>query len=140
MLFQIKSLAIKPTADIPVKTADGKPVKDEAGNPLSVTMYGPASKQFQEAKHLAEARTAERNFNKFQGKPQTPLSAEDKAKERAEFLASCTVSFNHFGNGDLTGHALFMSVYTDIEIGHIADDCERDFQDRKNFLPLPGNS
>lgn len=139
-MFQIKQLAIKQTADIPVKTADGKPVKDEAGNPLSVTMYGPASKQFQEAKHQAEQRAAERNMAKYQGTPLDPITAEQKAKERAEFLADCTVSFNNFGNGDLRGHDLYMSVYTDAEIGHIADDCEKGFADRKNFLPVPANS
>lgn len=139
-MFNIKSLAIAATAVLAIRNAAGEPQLDDAGNALSITLYGPGSKQHQAAKHKSEERNNTRAISRMQGKADAKLSAQDKLAERAEFLASCTVSFNHFGLDGLTGHELHKAVYSDIEIGHIADDVDKFLGERANFLPSPANS
>lgn len=139
-MFNIKSLAILATAVMTVRNAAGEPQTDAAGNPISITLYGPASKQFQAAKHKAEDRNNTRALARMQGKSEGKQTAAEKVHERAEFLTACTVSFNGFGLDDLTGRELHMGVYSDIEIGHIAEDADKFLGERANFLPLPANS
>lgn len=139
-LFDIKSLAIAATAAMTVRTAAGETQLDAAGNPLTITLYGPGSKPFQKAKHAAEDRNNTRVLSRMQGKVDGKLSADEKGAENAEFLAACTVSFNGFGCGDLTGHDLFKAVYADIEIGHIAEDANKFLGERANFTKVPTKS
>lgn len=139
-MFNIKSLAILATAVMPVRNAAGEPQTDAAGNPISITLYGPASKQFQAAKHKAEDRNNTRAFARMQGKSEGKLTVAEKINERAEFLTTCTVSFNGFGMDDLTGRELHLAVFSDIEIGHLAEDAEKFLGERANFLPLPANN
>ena len=108
-----------------------------AGLPLSITLYGPGSKQYQAAKYKAEERTNTRAFARMQGKPEGKQTALEKVSERAEFLESCTVSFNNFGIDGIVGNELFLAVYSDIGIGHIAEDVEKFITERSNFLPKP---
>ena len=140
-LFDIKSLAIAVTAAMTVRTAAGETQLDAAGNPLTITLFGPGSKRFQKAKHAAEERNNTRVLSRMQGKADSnKLSADEKLAENAEFLAACTVSFNGFGCGDLTGHELFKAVYADIEIGHIAEDANKFLGERANFTKVPTKS
>lgn len=133
-MFQIKTLAIQATATLPVRSAAGEPQFD-GDKPVTITLYGPGSKQYQAAKHRAEERNSTRAFARMQGKPEGKQTVQDKITERAEFLAACTASFNNFGIDGLAGHELYLAVYSDIEIGHIADDCEKLLGERANFLP-----
>ena len=139
-IFQIKTLAIAALSTMPVRDAAGEPQLDAAGQPITITLYGPGSKQHQKAKHAAEERNNNRAFSRMQGKADAKLTAVEKTAENAEFLAACTVSFNGFGSDDLTGHELFKAVYSDIEIGHIADDAMKFIAERANFLKSPTKS
>lgn len=139
-MLNIKSLAISATAVMTVRNAAGEPLSDTAGNPITITLYGPGSKQYQAAKHRAEDRNNTRTFARMQGKSEGKISVTEKLAERAEFLAACTVGFNGFGFNDLTGHEAHLATYADIEIGHIADDAEKFLAERVNFLPRPANS
>lgn len=139
-LFDIKSLAIAVTASMPVRTVSGEAQLDASGNPLTITLYGPGSKPYQKAKHAAEERNNTRVLSRMQGKADSKLSADEKGAENAEFLAACTVCFNGFGCGDLTGHELFKAVYADIEIGHIAEDANKFLGERANFIKVPTKS
>lgn len=134
MTFNIKKLVIEQTASMPLRDAAGEKQFDSDGKPLSITVYSPATKQYQQTKHAAETRNTDRVMAKAQGKPDSKITWSDKLEERAVQLANCTKSFDGFGNGDLTGHELFKSVYADIELGHIADDVEKFISDRANFM------
>ena len=139
-IFQIKTLAIAALSTMPVRDAAGEPQLDAAGQPITITLYGPGSKQHQKAKHAAEERNNTRVLSRMQGRAGDKQSAADKAAENAEFLAACTVSFNGFGCGDLTGHELFKAVYADLEVGHIADDVMKFLAERANFLKVPAKT
>jgi hypothetical protein len=135
--FNILSLAIASTADMTVRNASGDTQYDDAGAPLTITLYSPGTKQVQKARHAAEERNNTRVFGRMQGKSDAKQSAEDKANETAEFLAACTVSFNGFGVDGLSGFELFKSVYANIEIGNIAEDSQKFLNERGNFLKSP---
>lgn len=134
MKFNIRSLAILATATMPLRDVSGEIQCDDQGNELSITFHSPGTKPYQKAKHAAEERNSTRVFGRMQGKSETKQSAEDKLKERAEFMAAVTVSFNNFdADNDKRGHEMFKSVYADIELGHILEDGEKFVNDRGNF-------
>ena len=132
-MFNLKKLAIAATADMIVRDAAGEAQLDDAGLPLSITMHSPGTKAYQKAKHASEERNNNRVFSRMQGKAESKQTAEDKIAERAEFLASVTISFNNFGYEDKRGYEMFKAAYGDIEIGHIADDADKFLGDRGNF-------
>lgn len=140
IMFNIKSLAILATAVLALRNAEGEPQFDANEQPMSITLYGPGSKQFQAAKHKNEERTQARAFARMQGKADAKQTAADKVRERAEFLAACTVSFDNFAYEGLTGYEMFVAAYSDIEIGHVADDADKFISERANFLPKPAKT
>ena len=133
-MFNIKTLAIALTADMPVRNAAGEAQFDETGAPLTITLHSPGSKPYQQAKHAAEVCNNNRVFARMQGTGDEKQSADDKLAEQAKFLAACTTSFNGFGIEGLAGYVLFKTVYSDIEIGHIAEDASKFLASRANFL------
>ncbi|ATQ74857.1 hypothetical protein CR152_10225 [Massilia violaceinigra] len=133
-MFNLKNLAIAATADMPVRDASGEAQFNEKGEPLTITLHSPGTKEFQKAKHAADERNSTRVFGRMQGKSESKQSADDKNIERAEFLAAVTASFNGGAGLDgKKGFELFKATYADIEIGHIADDAEKFLGDRGNF-------
>ena len=135
-MFDVKKLAIAQTATMPLRDAAGEKQFDEKGNALSITVYSPGSKQFQQTKHVAEEKNSTRMVAKMQGKQDGKINWSDKLDERAVQLANCTVSFNGWGIEGLVGHELFKKVYSDIELGHIADDVEKFINERSNFMTV----
>ncbi|MEH3087725.1 MAG: hypothetical protein PGN26_14595 [Xylophilus ampelinus] len=131
--FNLRALAIAATGKMPIRDAVGEVQKDEAGNPLTITFHSPGSKAFQKAKHAAEQRNNDRVMARMQGKSEAKLSAEDKAAERAEFLAACTISIDGADLDGQSGHEAFKALYSDLELGHIADDADKFLADRGNF-------
>lgn len=134
MTFNLRTLAIAQTADMPVRDATGDPQFDDAGQPITITLHSPGSKVFLRAKYAMEERQNTRTLARMQGKGDKQ-SAEDKVRERAEFLASVTVSINNAGFDDQVGHEAMKSLYADITLGHIADDADKFLGDRGNFKP-----
>lgn len=134
MSFDIRTLAISKTGEVPVRNAQGEKQYDADGKSLSITIHSPGTKQANAAQHARNLRNSERMMNKMQGKADGKQTAEDAIEERAEFLAAITVSFNNFSVEGLTGKAAFAKVYGDLELGHIADDVEKQFGDRANFI------
>ena len=131
-MFDINTLEINDTADMPVKNAAGEKQYAD-GKLLTITVHGPASKTYQQIKHLNEQENTTRLMAKMQGKEDPELSLEEKAAKRADQLAKVTSSFNGFGSGDLTGYQLFKSVYGNPRLGHIADDLEKFVNNRASF-------
>lgn len=131
--FDIRTLAISKTGEVPVRNALGEKQCD-GDKLLSITVHSPGTKAFNAASHARQLRNSDRMVNKMQGKADGKQTAEDATEERAEFLAAITISFNNFGVEGLTGKAAFAKVYEDLELGHIADDVEKFVGDRANFM------
>ena len=132
--FDIRTLAISKTGEVPVRNAQGEKQYDADGKPLTITVHSPGTKQFNAAQHARQLRNSDRMMDKMQGKADGKQTAEDALEERAEFLTAITISFNNFGVEGLTGRAAFASVYSDLELGNIADDVEKFIGARANFI------
>lgn len=131
--FDIRTLAISKTGEVPVRNAQGEKQYVD-GKLLTITVHSPGTKQFNAAQHARQLRNSDRMMDKMQGKADGKQTAEDAAEERAEFLTAITISFNNFEVEGLTGRAAFASVYSDLELGHIADDVEKFIGARSNFI------
>lgn len=129
-MFNIKKLAIASTAAMPVVDPKGSPVKGDDGTPLSITLKGPGTREFNSAKHRYDERVNELNMLRLKGGKVEEGVTE---KARAEFFADVTVSFNGFDYDGRGGYEAYKAAYLDPEIGHITEDVNKFLADRGNF-------
>jgi hypothetical protein len=127
-MFDISKLAVKETAVIELEGPDGEPLLNENGEVLSVTVYGPGSKQFQRAQGKRNRAILE-----YVRKGGKKMKDEEQRELDAEFLADCTASFNGFVYKDLTGYEMFKAAYLDPSIGFIAEQVNKAIGDWANF-------
>lgn len=127
-MFDISKLAVKETAVIELESPDGEPLLNENGEVLSVTVYGPGSKQFQRAQGKRN-----RTILEYVRKGGKKMKDEEQRELDAEFLADCTASFNGFVYKDLTGYEMFKAAYLDPSIGFIAEQVNKAIGDWANF-------
>lgn len=127
-MFDISKLAVKETAIIELETPDGEPLLNESGKVLSVTVYGPGSKQFQRGQ--GKRNRAILDHVRKGGKK---MKDEEQRELDAEFLADCTASFNEFVYKDMTGYDMFKAAYLDAGIGFISEQINKAIGDWANF-------
>ena len=128
MSFDISSLAVQDTAVIILENVDGEPLTNNDGDELSVTVYGPGSKPFQRAQGIRNRAILE-----HVRKGGKKMRDDEQRELDADFLASCTVSFNGFGYKDLTGVEMFKQAYLDPSIGFISEQVNKAINDWGNF-------
>jgi hypothetical protein len=129
-MTDIKKFAVEETGVLELRDAADAPMLGEDGKPMTITLYGPGSKPY------AKAQAAQQNrmIDKLKRKGKADQSAEDKAREQAEFLASCTKEFSaNIEYDGLKGEALFKAVYADTSIGFIAEQAGRHLGEWGNF-------
>lgn len=126
--MDIRTKAVQATSTLHLRDAADELMYD-GDKPVTVTIYGPGSKQF------AKAQAAQQNrmLDILKRKGAADQTADQKRSEQAEFLAECTAEFCNLTYGDLTGAALARAVYSDIEIGFIADQVAKHIGDWANF-------
>ena len=122
--MDIRTKAVSPTNVLELRDAN-----DELLQGVTVTVYGPGSKQYA----AAQARQSNRMIDSLKKKGKTDQSAAQKAAETAEFLADVTVEFNGLEYDALTGRELALAVYSDTSIGFIADQVAKFCGDWSNF-------
>ena len=136
--MDIKRFAVDETGVLALRDSGDEPMLGEDGAPMTITLYGPGSKQY------ARAQAAQQNrmIDKPKRKGKTEQSAEEKVREQAEFLAGCTKEFSANIEMDaLKGEALFKAVYSEPDIGFIAEQVGKHLGDWSNFKRLsPMNS
>lgn len=129
-MADIRRFAVEETSVLELREANDEPMIGEDKSPVTVTLFGPGSQQYAKA----EAARSNRLVNKLTRKGKAEETAEQKAKERAEFLAACTKEFSpNLTYDDLTGVPLFKAVYADITIGFIAEQVGKHLGDWANF-------
>jgi len=128
MSFDISKLAVSATSVIELEDPTGEPLLDDSGGVISVTIYGPGSKQYQKA-----SGTRNRAVLDHVRKGGKKLKDEDQREMDAEFLSACTVSFNGFTYKDFTGYEMFKQAYLDPSIGFIAEQVNKASGDWSNF-------
>ena len=127
--MDISKLAAQESSNLQLRTADDQPLIGDDGVQVSITCYGPGSKAYQRAQSNSQNKLIDRMKRKGNS-DQTP---DEKAAQRAEFLAACTVSFNGFDYKGGVDLAAFREAYADAEIGFITDQVEKFISDWSNF-------
>lgn len=132
-MTNLKKVAIASTGIFVVRDAAGEAQINEAGEPMTITVVSPGTKQFQQAKHNFEKK-ASTSLMALMGKGDEKSNWETSNENVAEFLADITVSFNGFDyEGRPAGKETYKAAYSDIEIGHIAEGLNKYLGDRGNF-------
>lgn len=129
MSNDIRKFSVSPTGRLHLRDAADELMYTDDGKEIAVNVYGPGSKQY------AKAQAAQQNrmIDKLKRKGQTAQTAEQIAREKAEFLTDVTASFENLEYDALTGDALATAVYSDITIGFIADQTAKYIGDWGNF-------
>lgn len=129
-MADIRRFAVEETSVLELLKPDDTPMLDEHGAKMTITIYGPGSRPYAKA----QAANSNRMIDKLKKKGRTEQSAEDKAREQAEFLAACTKEFSaNIEYDGLQGEALFKAVYTDPTLGFIAEQVNKHLGDWANF-------
>ena len=99
------------------------------GEPVTITLYGPGSKQFINAKYKLDTATQARSIALLRGKT-LKNDAEEIRQTNAEFYAAVTASLNNF---PIEGGAL--ALYSNPKLAYITDQVEKFLSDAENFMP-----
>lgn len=134
-------LALKDTFDLTLKhplTGDDLTVKNKAGEqePVSITLYGTASKQYRNALQAMQQRALRRNARKE--KP----SVEVMTEESITLLTACSAGAKNLSvDGADVGvgepediAASFKKLYADPRFSWVKDQVDEALGDRGNFL------
>ena len=128
--MDIKKFAVEETSTIALLGPDDAPLVGEDGQPMTVTVYGPGLKPYARA----QAAQSNRLLDKLKRKGNANQSADEKAREQAEFLAGCTKEFSaNIEYDGLKGEALHRAVYLDQGIGYIAEQVGKHIGEWANF-------
>lgn len=135
MAFDITKKRALETAKIELVTGEGVPLTDDDGNVLSVTVYGPGSKRWQQADAERNRRRTAR-IEKNRGKLAAAL--EGGKADEVDFLVAVTISFDgwDYPNPDTdedgkpkdwpTKADMFRAAYEDDSLGYIRDHVHKE--------------
>jgi len=128
--MDIRKFAVEDTGALELVSASDEPLIGDDGQPMTIVLYGPGSKQYAKA----QAGQTNRMLDKLKRKGKSDQSAEEKIREQAEFLASCTKSFSaNIAYDELQGEALHRAVYAETGVGFIAEQVGKYLGDWSNF-------
>ncbi len=135
MSFDITKLAVADTSTFQLRDAADNFIFAPAegkGEPLpvTVTVFGPGSKEHAKA----VAKRSNRNIQRLRKKGNVELSSDDIATEGAEFLSSITVKFDNLEYKGLAGDEMHKAIYADRHLGFIADQVNEHIGSWDNFL------
>jgi len=128
--MDLRKFAVEETGVLELRGANDEPLIGEDGKAMTITGFGPGSKTYARA----QAANQNRLIDKLKRKGKTDQSAEERAREQAEFLAGCTKEFSSNIEYDgLKGEDLFKAVYSDASIGFIAEQFGKWLNDWSSF-------
>lgn len=143
-LFDVADYEVKDTTDIVLNHPEtGEPFLVKIGEeddgkggvrpvmkPMSVTVYGPGSKEFKAAQAVSQ-----KTFNATFHRGKSRETAEQQIARAAAFLSACTVSFNNFtyNKGDPRERETFRACYKDPKRGWITEQVNSEMGDWANF-------
>lgn len=134
-MFDITKKRASETGVIDLKNGDGGMLYDDEGNQLSVTVYGPGSKIWQQADAENNRRRNER-IRKAGGNFTTAL--DNVKDDQIDFLVRVTISFDGWEypaeKGKWATQAeMFRAAYSDDSIGFIRDHVFSEVRDWTAF-------
>lgn len=130
-MFDLKSLSMKDTMTLQLR----HPVTDELlfadedkKMPVSVTLYGQASKQYRNAINAMQNRSLKRDKKK--------VTAEVLREEGIELLVACTAKWNHLvvDGEKVADENAYRALYSNAEYGWLKDQVDVGLGDTSAFL------
>jgi len=138
MALKAASLRVADVSDLPVKNADGSPLRDpDTGAPITATVFGPGTKIWQAA-NATKQRKAVKRSREANGKIEAAL--DFKEEDTVEFLCAITKRFNGLDYEDEHGNKIqderenVRAVYSDPLLGFIRDHMSDDASSWENFM------
>ncbi len=99
------------------------------GEAVTITLYGPGSKQFVNAKYKLDNASQARSIAILRGK--APKNAAEETRQmQAEFYASVTASLDNF---PIEGGAY--ALYLNPKLNYITEQVEKFLGETENFMP-----
>lgn len=129
-MFEITTAAVQATCTLELKGPDDQPLRDADGTPISVTLYGPGSKEYQ----AADMARNQRNLTRLMKAGKAKASAEEMRADQLQFLAACTRSMNGWSYQGRSDADAILSAYSDPAIGFVVDQVQAAVGDWSNFL------
>jgi hypothetical protein len=144
--MDIKGQAVAATAFLHLQDAAEEPLyatkpgtdETDLDKPVRVSVYGPGSKQYAQA----NARRYNRYVERMRKGKKIELSADEQRRETAEFLADTTHSFENmtYNGKPVATREDMIALYSDIEIGYIAEQVAKFGAEWGNFKKKPSTS
>lgn len=132
MALNILSKRVAEVSDLPVKNADGSPLRDEDGNPVTATVFGPGTKIWQVANAMAQRKSIKRT-REANGKWEA--SVDNSEEDDIEFLCAITKRFNNLVFDGVEGEKeTVQAVYNEPLLGFIRDHMKADTKNWENFM------
>ncbi|HEY0823055.1 MAG TPA: hypothetical protein VGD76_04645 [Ramlibacter sp.] len=131
--MDIRQFSVPETAVFQLQDAAERPMyaDGDTSKPMRVHLYSPGSKQYAKAQADRNTRLVERINVK--GK-MAPMTVEESIREKATYLADCTYSWENVEFEGKQGRDLSMAIYSETNLGFIADQNAKRLGDWKDFL------
>lgn len=127
-MLNIRTRAVAETLTFQLCDAADEPLVNEDGSPCNATIHGPGSRRYA----AAQAAKQSKLLNRLQRGKDINLSADEAARQQAEFLTAITESLD-VAYDDLKGRDKLLAIYSDLELGFIADQVTKKAGDWANF-------
>lgn len=123
-MANIRNSAVLESKVFDLLDGNGRVMMGDDEKPQTVELYGPGSKQYSKARADQNNRLVAR----LQDKRGKEMTAAEQLEEHARFLADCTKAFSANveyipagADTALSGDEMKVAIYSDTEIGFIAD-------------------
>lgn len=135
-MLNLLALSAVDTAVVTLKTAKGAKILGDDKLPVTITLYGPGSEQFEEASQARLDRQIERR--RIRG--DAPLTGAEIREESVQFLADVTAEASENFSIKPDGSPLrtredFVTLYSHRPLGYIYEQLTRELNDWSNFTP-----
>lgn len=127
-MLNIRTRAVAETLTFQLCDAADEPLVNENGTPCNATIYGPGSRRYA----AAQAAKQSKMLGRLQRGKDITLSADEAARQNAEFLASITESLD-VAYDELEGREKLLAIYADPALGFVADQVAKKAGDWANF-------
>lgn len=124
--FDVSQFELIDTAKLTVLKPNGDDLMVN-GEKVTITLYGPGSKQYVQAKYKFDNATQARSLALIRGKG-SKNAAEENAELLAERLAACTAGIENFP-------LEAVEIYKNPKLSYITDQVIKFLDETENFMP-----
>lgn len=129
--MDLLELEVEETSTLALLSTTDQPLIGDDGKPITVTVYGPGSKQYQRAKTNQSNRYLRRMGRKGSNADAT---SEERITDDANLLTACTVSFSdNFKYGGEPASDHIADIFKNTKLGFIGEQVAKHIAEWGNF-------